>query len=67
MERKGEWEFAWLFSHVRLFVTSMGSSVPPGHSVHGDSPGENTVVGCHAFLQGILPTQGLNPGRFFTV
>ena len=39
----------------------MGSSVLPGHSVHGDSPGENTVVGCHALLQGILPTQELNP------
>ena len=22
----------------------------------------NTGVGCHAFLQGIFPTQGLNPG-----
>ena len=25
---------------------------PPGSSVHGDSPGENTGVGCHALLQG---------------
>ena len=25
-----------------------------------DSPGKNTGVGCHALLQGILPTQGLN-------
>ena len=24
----------------------------PGPSVHGDSPGKNTGVGCHAFLQG---------------
>ena len=35
---------------------------PPGPSVHGDSPGKNTGVGCHALLQGIFPTQGLNPG-----
>ena len=35
---------------------------PPGSSVHGDSPGKNTGVGCHAFLQGIFPTQGLNSG-----
>ena len=35
---------------------------PPGSSVHGDSPGKNTGVGCHAFLQGIFPTQGSNPG-----
>ena len=33
---------------------------PPGSSVHGDSPGKNTGVGCHALLQGIFPTQGLN-------
>ena len=39
----------------------MGCS-PPGSSVHGDSPGKNTGVGCHALLQGIFPTQGLNPG-----
>ena len=25
-------------------------------------PGKNTEVGCHALLQGILPTQGSNPG-----
>ena len=37
-----------------------------------DSPGKNTRVGCHAFLQGIFPTQGSNPclpcllhGRWF--
>ena len=34
----------------------------PGTSVHGDSPGKDTGVGCHALLQGIFPTQGLNPG-----
>ena len=35
---------------------------PSGSSVYGDSPGKNTAVGCHALLQRILPTQGLNPG-----
>ena len=34
---------------------------PPGSAVHGDSPGKNTGVGCHALLQGIFPTQGLKP------
>ena len=33
-----------------------------GSSVHGDSPGKNTAVGCHALLHGIFLTQGLNPG-----
>ena len=31
-------------------------------SVHGDSLGKNTGVGCYALLQGIFPTQGSNPG-----
>ena len=35
---------------------------PPGSSVHEDSPGKNTRVGCHAPLQGIFSTQGSNPG-----
>ena len=34
---------------------------PPGSYVHGDSPGKNSGVGCHALLQGIYLTQGLNP------
>ena len=34
----------------------------PVSSVHGDSPGKNIGVSCRALLQGIFPTQGLNPG-----
>ena len=33
----------------------------PGSSVHGNSPGQNTGVGCHFLLQGIFSTQGSNP------
>ena len=33
----------------------------PGSSVHGDSPGKNTGVGCHFLLQGIFPTRESNP------
>ena len=47
-------------SGVQLFATPWTS--PPGSSVHGDSPGKNSGVGCHALLQGIFPTQGSNPG-----
>ena len=32
----------------------------PVSSVHGDSPGKNAGVGCHALLQGSFPTQGSN-------
>ena len=35
----------------------------PGSSVHGDSPGKNTGVACHALLQGLFPAQGSNPGH----
>ena len=44
-----------------ILCDPMGCS-PPGSSVHGDSPGKNTGVGCHALLQGIFPTQGSKPG-----
>ena len=32
----------------------------PVTSVHGNSPGKNTGVGCHALLQGIFQTHGSN-------
>ena len=38
------------------------NSSPRGSSVHGDFPGKNIGVGCRALLQGIVPTQGSNPG-----
>ena len=54
---------------VKVLVTQLCPTLcdhmdcsPPVSSVHGDSPGKNTGVGCHALLQGIFPTQGLNPG-----
>ena len=34
---------------------------PPDSCVHGDSPGKNTGVGCHALLQGTLPDPGIKP------
>ena len=45
---------------------------PSGSSVHGDSPGKNTRVGCQALLQGTFPTQRLNTSLlhcrcFFTI
>ena len=39
----------------------VGCSLPDS-LVHGDSPGKNIGVGCHALRQGIFPIQGLNPG-----
>ena len=34
---------------------------PPGSSVHGDSPGKNTGVGCFVLLQGIFLHPGIEP------
>ena len=38
---------------------------PPGSSIHGILHGKNTGVNCHFLLQGIFPTQGLNPGLLY--
>ena len=38
---------------------------PPVSSVHRDSPGKNTGVGCHALFQGIFLTLGSNPGLLY--
>ena len=38
---------------------------PPGSSVHGIL--KNTGEGCNFLLQGIFPTQGLNPGLHWQV
>ena len=51
---------AYSLSRVWLFVTPIDCSLP-GSSVHGDSPGKNTGVSCHALFQGIFPTQVSNP------
>ena len=57
-------------SHIWLSVTPWTEA--PQLLCPWDFPGKNTGVGCHFLLQGISPTQGLNPclptlaGRFFT-
>ena len=55
---------------VLCLVTHLGPTLfdpmdcsPPGSSVHGDSPGKNTGMGCHALLHGIFPTVESHPGR----
>ena len=53
-----------MFLVVQLCLTlyePMDCSLP-GSSVHGDSPGKNTGVACHALFQGVFPTKGSNPG-----
>ena len=70
--QKGEWiKKLWAIhiKHTALCLVTQSCPTlcdpmdcsPPGSSVHGDSPGKNTGVGCHALLQGFFPTQELNP------
>ena len=51
-----------LVAQSRLTLCNPVDCGLPGSSVHRDSPDKNTGTGCHALLQGIFPTQGLNPG-----
>ena len=50
-----------LVTQLNLTLCNPTDYSPPGCSVHGDSPGKNTGVGCHALLQGTFPTKGSNP------
>ena len=51
--------FVCVLSCIQLFWNTMDCN-PPGSSVYGTFPGENTGVGCHFLLQGIFLTQGSN-------
>ena len=50
-----------LIAQLCLTLCDPRDCSPPGFSVHGIFPGKNTGVVCHLLLQGIFPTQGLNP------
>ena len=51
-----------LVAQLCLTLCNLMDYSPPGSTVHGDSPGKNTGVGCHALLQGLFPAQGSNLG-----
>ena len=55
------WWFQSLFLVAQFFQTLYNPTdySLPGSSVHGDSPGKNTAMGCHALLQGNLPDPGM--------
>ena len=60
----------FLKSHIQIYTklfryrySLQPCGLEPTRLLHPwDSPGKNTGVGCHFLLQGIFPTQGLNPG-----
>ena len=49
-----------LIAQSSLTLCNLMDCSPPGSSVHGDSPGKNTRVDCHALLQETFPSQGSN-------
>ena len=50
----------WVKIYVVLFLVTQSCLTLLDSSVHGDFPGKNTGLSCHALLQGIFPTKGLN-------
>ena len=71
-----------VYVYVYVYVCMLSCSVMsnslrphyslPGSSVHGDSPGKNTGVGCHALLWGSSQPRNLTQvshiaDRFFTI
>ena len=50
-------DVCWVAQSCLTLCDSMDFS-PPGFSVHGDSTGKNTGVGCYTLCQRIFPTQG---------
>ena len=48
-----------LVAQLRLTLFGPVDCSHPGSSVHGDSSGKNTRVGCHALLQGGHPDPGI--------
>ena len=46
-----------LVAQLRLTLCDPMGYSPPGSSIHGNSPGKNARVGCHALLHGIFPAR----------
>ena len=57
----------WFFMRESESHSVMSDSLQP-HGLYSpwNSPGQNTGVGSYSLFLGIFPTQGLNPGGFFT-
>ena len=61
-EREREGKKVKSLNFVWLFATLWSVAYQARHLHSWDFPGNSTGVGCHFLLQGIFPTQGLNPG-----
>ena len=68
METKPSWGWRSHCTYCVLSHAVVSNSLPP-HGLQStrllcpwNFPGKNTHVGCHSLLQGMVLTQGLNPG-----
>ena len=61
MQTRGHSSLCSVTQSLLNLCNAMDCSLPDS-SVHGDSLGKKTGVGCHDLFQGIFLTQGLNPG-----
>ena len=52
----------WLVTQLCPSLCNPMNCSLSGSSVHGNSPGKSTGMGCQALLQGIFSTHGSNPG-----
>ena len=58
------WDSGWCSAKSGLTLCDPMDYCPPGSSEGAclwEAPGKNTGVICYALLQGVFPTQGLNP------
>ena len=59
-ELSGKPDYVWCSTQLSPTLCDPMDCSWPDSSDHGDSPGKNTGVGCHALLQGIFPIWELN-------
>ena len=62
-----DWIYSWFYLKVLVTQSYMSLWDPIDYSLPGsfcpwDFPSKHTGVGCHSLLQGIFPTQEMNPG-----
>ena len=56
-----DWVIVLCLITQSCLTLTLWTVAPPGFSVHGDSPGKNPEVGCHALLEETFPKAGIKP------
>ena len=56
-----DWVIVLCLITQSCLTLTLWTVAPPGFPVHGDSPGKNPEVGCHALLEETFPKAGIKP------